>query len=342
MRKYLLSENGNFYKANLHCHTTYSDGKRTPEEVKNIYKGLGYSIVAYTDHDILISHSYLDDENFLALHGFEVEVDQPPREDGRPTKCCHICMVALEPDNMVQPLWHRSRYLFSNAPSHREEVLFDESQPDYERRFGGEGISEIMQTMRSKGFFVTYNHPTWSLEDFTDYTAYNGMHAFEMFNGGCIEAGYDDYNPRVYDDILREGNRIYCIGADDNHNYSADGTRYSDSGWAWTVIKADSLDYRAVTRALEDGNFYASEGPEIEELWYEDGKVHVKCSTADKIFCTYDIRKAHRVFDESGEGINEAEFALADNYGYFRITVVDKQGRHACTNAYFKDTLEKM
>ena len=27
MRKYLLPENGNFYKANLHCHTTVTDGE---------------------------------------------------------------------------------------------------------------------------------------------------------------------------------------------------------------------------------------------------------------------------------------------------------------------------
>ena len=30
MKKFLLPENGNFYKANLHCHTTISDGRLTP------------------------------------------------------------------------------------------------------------------------------------------------------------------------------------------------------------------------------------------------------------------------------------------------------------------------
>ena len=64
MRKYLLSKDGNFYLANLHCHTTVSDGKRTPEEVKALYKSRGYSIVAFTDHDVMIDHSELDDESF--------------------------------------------------------------------------------------------------------------------------------------------------------------------------------------------------------------------------------------------------------------------------------------
>ena len=37
MKKYLLPENGNFYKANLHCHTNISDGKLTPAERKAVH-----------------------------------------------------------------------------------------------------------------------------------------------------------------------------------------------------------------------------------------------------------------------------------------------------------------
>ena len=37
MRKYLLPNTGNHYKANLHVHTTVSDGQMTPEEIKRIY-----------------------------------------------------------------------------------------------------------------------------------------------------------------------------------------------------------------------------------------------------------------------------------------------------------------
>ena len=38
MKKYLLPKCGNDYKANLHCHSTISDGKLTPEEIKEAYK----------------------------------------------------------------------------------------------------------------------------------------------------------------------------------------------------------------------------------------------------------------------------------------------------------------
>ena len=79
MKKHLFSQNGKFYKANLHCHTTVSDGKCSPEEIKRRYKAEGYSIVAFTDHVVMVDHSDLNDESFLALKGYEIHInaDEP-------------------------------------------------------------------------------------------------------------------------------------------------------------------------------------------------------------------------------------------------------------------------
>ena len=165
------------------------------------------------------------------------------------------------------------------------------------------------------------------------------MHAFEIMNGSCLSTGFDDYNPRVYDDILSGGERIYCIGADDNHNGANPKSRRYDSGWAWTMIKADSLDYRTITKALVDGQFYASEGPEIYELTFEDGKVTVKCSEADRIVCNYGIRHAEMTLNDDFSPVTEATFKMDPAWKYFRITVVAKDGKTACTNAYFAEDL---
>lgn len=342
MKKFLLPESGNFYKANLHCHTTLSDGNFTPEQVKEHYKSLGYSIVAYTDHDVFLPHPELCDDSFLALNGFEVETNAA-HEAGVSfdlVKTCHFCCIALDPETVIQPCWHRKHYLFGNAVNQRELVKFDESQPDYVRSHTSEGITDHMTKVREAGFFVTYNHPTWSIEDYSDYVGFHGMHAMEMFNGSCNAMGYEDYNPRVYDDMLRGGERIYCIGADDNHNSKRwQGTRRSDSGWAWTVIKADKLDYKTVTDAMLAGNFYASEGPEIKELWYEDGYVHIKCSDADRITYISGTRHRGTVLADADGTVNEAVFDVKPHDKYFRLTVTDKSGKHACTNAYFIDTL---
>ena len=336
MKKHLISKEGNFYKANLHCHSTCSDGHKTPEEIKEIYKEKGYSIVAYTDHDILISHDYLNDNDFLALHGFEMEINEEKEAPFIQKKTCHICFIAIEPENLIQSFWNRKvNHFIGDVGPYLSQVKFDANEPDYFREYSHECISDIMTKAREKGFFVTYNHPTWSLEDYSNYMGYSGMNAMEMFNGTSLSCGYDEYNSRVYDDILRSGRKIFCIGADDNHN-EYEGRR-CDSGWAYTVIKADSLDYCDVTKALVNGNFYASTGPEIYELWFEDGMVHIKCSDADKITCVFQWRAAGIYVSIDDVPLNEGAFGIRPEYGYFRIIVVDKKGRRACTNAYFPE-----
>jgi len=331
VRKYLLPEEGSFYKANLHCHSTVSDGRWSPERIKQEYMAKGYSVIAYTDHDVLIPHPELTDEHFVALSGYEMEIDEV-RQDGKQGKTCHMCLIALEPDNVKQVCWHRSKYLFGNARNYRERVRFYD-EPDYERSFTHECISDMMRWGREAGFYVTYNHPVWSLEDFRDYSGYEGMHAMEICNWGCVVEGYNDYVPQVYDDLLRLGRRIYCIGADDNHN------SIEDSFGAFTVIKAPELTYRAITRALLDGHFYASQGPEIHALWVEDGRIHIRCSDARKIECNFDIRRAFCAWSRPGEPLQEASFPLPERASYVRLTVTDFEGNHANTNAYWLDEL---
>lgn len=74
MKNYLLPQNGSFFKANMHCHSTLSDGKLTVEQIKELYKNAGYSIVAFTDHNVLIDHSDLADDGFMPITGYEYDV----------------------------------------------------------------------------------------------------------------------------------------------------------------------------------------------------------------------------------------------------------------------------
>ena len=55
---------GNWYKGNLHCHTTNSDGVVSPEQAVAFYKARGYHFMAFTDHHIFTDLKYLD-ENYL-------------------------------------------------------------------------------------------------------------------------------------------------------------------------------------------------------------------------------------------------------------------------------------
>ena len=200
-------------------------------------------------------------------------------------------------------------------------------------------INSVIQEAKDEGFFVTYNHPTWSHETFAEYGKYRGMHALEIINYSGVRLGFDDVTPHEYDDILREGQRIFCVGADDNHDDYPLGNPYNDSFGGFTMIKADKLEYSAVADALLAGNFYASEGPKIEELWYEDGSVHVTCSEASMITYNTAILRAKSALPEKNEALTGASFTVKEHDVYFRITVYDKEGKRAFTRAYFLDEL---
>ncbi len=341
MKKYLLPKNGNFYKANLHCHTTVSDGAWTPEKVKEEYKKRGYSIVAYTDHNALIDHSDLTDKDFVALNGFEIDItDENPQLKPQERKSCHICYIALDKNNITQPCYNRTNYIYTeNANELRKIIEHDENKPDFTRDYTHEGINAFIKEGRDCGFFVTYNHPIWSLHDYTDYSGYKGMNAMEIYNHGCGYAGYSDYCPQVYDEMLRLGNRIYCIATDDNHNGKYPPYINYDSFGGFTVIKATKLEYNTITAALVAGEFYASQGPEIYELYYEDGTINIKCSDAEKIILSTGVRRVCYKFGENGGVVNQASFSVDPTDKYIRITVTDKHGKNANTNAYFVDEL---
>lgn len=249
-----------------------------------------------------------------------------------------MCFVATSPDIKKMPFYNRENrnYTWGNAYKLSEGYTdYDEKNADFVREYTPENINAMMQLGRNNGFFVTYNHPTWSLEDYSSYTAYHGMHAMEMVNYACFSAGYEEYNSRVYDDMLRAGERIYCIAADDNHNLRENPRE--DSFGGFTVIKADELDYKKIGEALLNGYFYASEAPEIRELWVEDGKVHIRTSEAVKISFITPMIHAEAAYPTNGQKtLTQASFALDRHYAYFRIVVTDASGKRACTNAYFR------
>lgn len=332
MKKIFLSQNKKYFKANLHCHSTVSDGQKTPEELKVMYKEQGYSIIAYTDHNILLDHSDLCDDEFLALNGMELDISEEKAWEDYP-KNCHICYIALEEDNLTQICYNSKTHLYS--PEYRKCIKYDKSKPDYERKYTHECINDMIKQGRENGFFVTYNHPAWSLETLNEYGGYHGMNAMEICNYGCTSAGYTDYNEKEYDDMLRGGEEIFCISTDDNHNGR------QDSFGGFTFINADKLEYRTITKALENGDFYASQGPEIYELWYENGKIGIKCSECASIRINTGVRRCDIVSAENADKpITDAEFDVCDKDNYVRLTVTDFSGRHANTNAYFVKNLK--
>ncbi len=62
---------GTFRKAQLHCHTTESDGRFQPRDLLAMYRDAGYTFVCITDHNHVTRCTDLNDQHFQAIAGTE-------------------------------------------------------------------------------------------------------------------------------------------------------------------------------------------------------------------------------------------------------------------------------
>ena len=348
MRKYLLPKDGTFYKANLHCHTECSDGNVPASEMKKKYTDRGFSIVAFTDHDVLVEHSYLNDENFLTILGFEMDNTEALTDTNLGNrKNLHMNCFSKTPHNK-QPYFYRTSYsdqfVGEFLERYKDHICFDPNDPGHtEKEYSFECIGQMIKEANELGFLVTLNHPVWSRQNYNDYMTYEGLSALEMFNGGGLTRGYDDHANVVYDDILRSGQRLFLTAGDDYHNEDEiEPLGEHDTphiAACWTMIKAPKLEYGAVIDALMNRHCYATTGPEIHELYVEDGRLYVKCSEAKKISITCGFRRAEAHYEKAGEPFTETSFEIREKDKYYRVTVTDHEGNIAESCAYFIDEM---
>lgn len=321
MKDQVLLPKTGYYKANLHCHTTLSDGEFTPQQIKEAYMAQGYSIVAFTDHRRYVHHTELDSPDFLALAGFEADLTEEATPDrGWPVlKCYHLNLFDTDPSQ--------------NAAEKQVTPLLPCPYGDVE------GVNQYIADMTRLGFLVGYNHPYWSLQDWRDYSGLKGLFSMEIYNHGCEHDGLYGFNPQVYDEMLRSGQRLYALATDDNHDRLPLGDPLNDSFGGYVMIAAQELTYPAVIQALRDGRFYWSQGPELKGVSIENNVLKVETSPVEKIFATLEGRDSYKAVVNLGESLTQAQFPLDGKEGWFRIQVRDSRGLFAGTNAYFIDQL---
>ncbi len=337
MKKILLDANKNFYKGNMHCHSSLSDGHFSPEKLKELYVEKGYSFVAFTDHEHINNNSYLDDDEFISLTSGEFAIKQFAAESTMKNfdmKVCHLNFYAKKQDNDYTFCYNSVADHFSRSA---RRPFINRPDTEYEREYGREGINKLIKDANDNGFFVCYNHPRWSLENYADYGGYEGLWGVEIYNHGCFVDGLYDYDVNVLDDMLRDGKRVFASCGDDNHNRHKPDRMLSSFG-AFVMVNAESLTYDNIIEGLLKGRFYSSMAPVINELYVEDGKVYIKCSEAKRINYSTSGRRVQSAHSPDGL-ITEAVFEIKDTDRYFRIDVIDKEGLRANTQAYFLNEL---
>lgn len=290
-------------KGGLHCHTTRSDGRGTPEEVIRLHERNGYDFLALTDHRVYNYENFAPDTNVLIIPGMEMDRTLPSTGG---VHCFHTVCIGPARENGNG---------FAQDQRFESGCVADQFE-----------FQPLLDYLHENGNMTIYCHPEWSNTPSGEYNQMRGHFAMEIWNSGCVIENELDTNAAGWDDLLSQGKRIFGVATDDGHAMDQ-----HCKGWV-NVRAQKNID--DILRALREGAFYASCGPEITDFTVEDGVAHVKCSPCQAIYFRASYMPTRIVRGEDGL-ITEASFKVREDSTYIRATVMDEQGRRAWTNPIF-------
>lgn len=349
-----------WYKGNLHCHTTESDGCLTPAEVVQLYKENGYHFLCISDHEKYADYTeQFNQSDFVMIPGAESSVNLIlPGEET-------VKRNADDTDYMTRNDWLEQRGRFvavkkthhihgisgtkemhQNASEAGYPKMVDLPVAVYENTWDGEKAAQKqVDEFQKHGCLVMYNHPLWSKVTREEYMNLKGVWALEIYNHSTVLDSGLGVDTVDWDAILETGRQIYGVASDDNHN-----TRpIPDSCGGWVVVNAKELTTECIVENLAKGNFYASSGPDIYDWGIQNGIAYVKCSESERInfICGGAVSTGVTVLKgqmgfkteqerfKNREYMTYAEYPLSGLETYIRVECVDKNGKTAWTNAIF-------
>lgn len=340
-------DNGYYWwKGNLHTHTLWSDGDQFPEVATEWYYEHGYHFLALSDHNMLLQgKKWINPEtNPLAQRGGGMDVYELYRErfgdkwiETRRTENDEL-EVRLKPLNEVRALFEEpERFLMIDSEEITEgrhsihvnatNILeFIEPQT-------GETVEEtirlnmdaVMEQRQETGqeMLPHLNHPNFQhAVTAEDMALVENLRLFEIYNGhrGVLNFGDDDGAQsldRIWDIVLTKRlseldlGLVYAVAVDDAHHYENSTSDTARPGRGWVNVRARYLTPEHIIHALENGNFYASSGVSVQDV-YSDGREYtVEVEPEERV--EYTIR-----FIGTREGFNPANEPYIDAAGEVR------------------------
>lgn len=300
--------NKKMLKGGLHCHTTRSDGRGTPEEVIRYHYDHGYDFLAITDHRNYNYQNFAPELPITIIPG--MEYDNTFEQEGCGFRCFHT--VCIGPSKEDGNGYDQDEKLESGKAKNQEEY------------------QAYLDEIHAKKNLTVYCHPEWSSTPARYFDKLQGNFAMEIWNSGCAIEDDMDTDAAYWDELLGQGQKIYGVATDDGHAMS-----HHCNGWV--MVNAEN-NIPAILESLKNGAFYSSCGPEIYNFYVKDDVAYVDCSPAAKIRLHCDGHPTKMVKDAEGN-LTHAEFKVAGDwtgkYKYVRITVIDKEDHHAWTNPIF-------
>lgn len=181
---------------------------------------------------------------------------------------------------------------------------------------------QIIDGIREAGGLAIYAHPAWSLNRADQLLGLTGLSGIEIYNSTSdFPHNCRPYSGLYVDQLASMGLLLPCVAADDTHEYQ------DDLFHGYVMVHAREKTHEAVMEALENGDFYATQGPEIH-LTVQEGVATVNCSPASRVVFYSDSPWSNERVT-SGEGIVHAVCTLMEKETFVRAEVIDREGRIA-------------
>ena len=344
MKRTMFSGEGQWYKGNLHSHTTNSDGRLAPAQSAALYQSYGYDFLCLSEHDVFTDlRGTLDTERFILLPGVEASAWLLYVEDENALRAClHEGMrlpeieAALQKNKAGLLKTHHIHGILGNEAMQAAagRNLFQNgdrlSPPLCFGQWDGLGVAQSLSvSLRSRGCFTAYNHPVWSRVDTAEAVPLRDVWAIEVYNyDTAVECGEGE-DTVFWDAMLRRGTQIGAFASDDNHNPG----RFFDSFGGWVCVRSEALTHEAIVNHLLAGEYYSSCGPEIYQWGIDGDTVFVECSDVARIhFLAGGFVGSSETMLRHETPLRHGEHRLRGGERYIRIECVDEKGRKAWTN----------
>ena len=299
----LFSSTNGLLRGNLHGHSTHSDGRNSPADVVRLYRAAGYDFTCLSEH-------YWSNPRFCAAT--LNDASGLDRDD-------FITLLSAElhcPGKLYDRdgLWH---------------IVANGLPPGFAMGGARETGPDLVRRAVAAGAYVTIAHPEWySLtEAEARLLAEAGAHGVEIYNhASAIDAARGGGTATV-DYLLHEGFRPHITATDDSHDIPR------DAFGGWVMVACRDLSAQAILTALKAGDFFASTGPEFISITRDGMTLEVETSPASRVILAADN---HQAVPVAGDGMTRVGFDLARlDPAFFRLVVIDSQGRQAWSNPYW-------
>lgn len=299
----------NWYKGNIHTHTTESDGDEEPRKVVSWYRKHGYDFLVLSDHNHVTLLDYSSGKRRfkkpLMIPGEEVSVNLA---NGRIP--VHINGIGIE--RLVEPI------------------------------DAGEVVATLQANINAiidAGGIASINHPNYKWAyDHEVINQIQGASLLEIFNGhpavNLFGGNGRPSTEEIWDHVLSAGRPIYGVATDDSHNYKDFSPSHSNPGRGWVVVQAEELSQEAIIAGLSSGNFYASTGVTLSDLIITPSGISITIEQErDFVYTTRFTSLGGSLLCEATGTIAEYNATGEDNY--VRATVIASSGTKAWTQPVF-------